>query len=77
MFATFFANFSNEAKLPAFLVRNLDTQSLHINRFSDTQVIELEFFYVSANGRTHKFDCVIVKEVAQKWRDKTPGMSLV
>ena len=56
---------------------NLDTQSLHIDGFSDTQVIELEFCDVIANGGTRKFDCVIVKEVVQKWRDKTPGMSLV
>ena len=56
---------------------NLDTQSLHIDGFSDMQVTELEFWDVIANGGTHKFICVIVKEVAQKWRDKTPGMSLV
>ena len=56
---------------------NLDTQSLHVDRFSDTQVIELEFCDVIANGGTRKFNCVIVKEAAEKWWDKTPSLSLV
>ena len=56
---------------------NLDTQSLHIDGFSDMQVTELEFWDVIANGGTCKFNCVIVKEVAEKWWDKTPSLSLV
>ena len=56
---------------------NLDIQSLHIDGLSDTQVIELEFCDVIANGGTRKFNYVIVKEVMEKWRDKTPCLSLV